>query len=702
MQVKSNKRDRLLKHQIFLYTYTTEAYMKKYLIIIVLFFSCYCVKARQLKDSAQLKEVVVRSYFSNRPLLTLPASVSIVDSSIFKNHPPYSLLPALNSIPGIRMEERSPGSYRLSIRGSLLRSPFGIRNVKIYMDDFMLTDAGGNTYLNILDAGSTNEIEVLKGPEGSIYGANSGGVLAIHPGDIQSDSSYASASVTGGSYGLLHQNLSLKHKWKDFQLNVNEAYQRSDGYRENSSLERKYVHILPRWNYSESGKLNAIILFSDLQYETPGGLTLEQLNANRRAARPQSLAQQAEIFNETILAGLSHEIQLSSNLKHVVSLTASHTDFKNPTINNYEFRNENSAGLRTYLETTGGKRNWYLQTGFEGQQTSLEVDRYDNESGEMGLMQTSDKFKASQGFGFAHLSVNPIPKLNLESAVSVNFFSYNYESFYPSVAPLNKRQFKNQVMPRFAASYLLKPSIAVRASLSRGYSPPTLEEVNPSNMEINTGIEAEKGWNHEIGLRLNAFNNRVYWDAVYFYYHLKDAIVRGVATDDRDYYINAGGTDQHGFESELIAWLIRASEKRFIKTLLFRNSLTLSSFKFSKYTSGGADFSGNNLTGVPKSSVVTSLEALTLDRLNLFVQHSFTSRLPLNDANAVYADEYHLVSARASWKLKVTADKAVLFAGVDNVLNERYSLGNDLNAFGGRYFNPASTRSFFAGINVKF
>ena len=178
--------------------------------------------------------------------------------------------------------------------------------------------------------------------------------------------------------------------------------------------------------------------------------------------------------------------------------------------------------------------------------------------------------------------------------------------------------------------------------------------------------------------------------------------MRGVAAGDRDYYINAGGTNQHGFESELSAWLVRAAEKRFIKSLLFRNSLTLSSFEFSKYTSGGVDFSGNNLTGVPKSSVVTSIEAVALDRLSLFVQHSFTSRLPLNDANSVYADDYHLVGARASWKLKVTADKAVLFAGVDNVLNERYSLGNDLNAFGGRYFNPAARRNYFAGINVRF
>jgi iron complex outermembrane receptor protein len=48
------------------------------------------------------------------------------------------------------MEERSPGSYRLNIRGSSLRSPFGVRNVKIYYNNIPFTDPGGNTYLNSL------------------------------------------------------------------------------------------------------------------------------------------------------------------------------------------------------------------------------------------------------------------------------------------------------------------------------------------------------------------------------------------------------------------------------------------------------------------------------------------------------------------------------------------------------------------------
>jgi len=62
------------------------------------------------------------------------------------------------------MEERSPGSYRLSMRGSLLRSPFGVRNIKIYMDDLPLTDATGNTYLNLIDLNQLSSIEITSKP----------------------------------------------------------------------------------------------------------------------------------------------------------------------------------------------------------------------------------------------------------------------------------------------------------------------------------------------------------------------------------------------------------------------------------------------------------------------------------------------------------------------------------------------------------
>ena len=43
-----------------------------------------------------------------------------------------------------------------------------------------------------------------------------------------------------------------------------------------------------------------------------------------------------------------------------------------------------------------------------------------------------------------------------------------------------------------------------------------------------------------------------------------------------------------------------------------------------------------------------------------------------------------------------------LFAGVDNLLNKKYSLGNDINAAANRFYNAAPARNAYGGMNITF
>src|SRR5690606_4150591 len=82
----------------------------------------FCTFADTQQDTTNhLEEVTVHAYFSEQPLLRLTTSAGVIGQSTLTSQPGATLLPALNSVPGVRMEERSPGSYRLSLRGSLLR-----------------------------------------------------------------------------------------------------------------------------------------------------------------------------------------------------------------------------------------------------------------------------------------------------------------------------------------------------------------------------------------------------------------------------------------------------------------------------------------------------------------------------------------------------------------------------------------------------
>jgi len=46
--------------------------------------------------------------------------------------------------------------------------------------------------------------------------------------------------------------------------------------------------------------------------------------------------------------------------------------------------------------------------------------------------------------------------------------------------------------------------------------------------------------------------------------------------------------------------------------------------------------------------------------------------------------------------------EAELFMGADNLLNTKYSLGNDINAAAGRYYNAAPGRNFYIGVIIGF
>ena len=77
--------------------------------------------------------------------------------------------------------------------------------------------------------------------------------------------------------------------------------------------------------------------------------------------------------------------------------------------------------------------------------------------------------------------------------------------------------------------------------------------------------------------------------------------------------------------------------------------------------------------------------------------------MPLNDANSVFSNKFHLIQLKGSWNWRINQLFQIeFFTGVDNLLNEKYSLGNDINAFGNRFFNPAPTRNYYGGAKLSF
>jgi iron complex outermembrane receptor protein len=667
----------------------------------------------------QLSEVIVRGFETERKLTETAASVGVLTIKDIERFQNTTLVPVFNTLPGVRMEERSPGSYRLSIRGSSIRSPFGVRNVKIYWNDIPLTDGNGNTFLNAIDMNTVGNIEVIKGPAGSIYGAGTGGVILLggNKADAAQSSkekptSYINTSLGWGSFGLQNRAISWNLATEKINSVVSYAHVQSDGYRENSALVRDVLSWRSNFFVSSHKTLNVSALYSDMKYQTPGGLTQAQMDLNPRSARPSTatipgpIAQKAGIYQKLFNLGLSQEYRFNEHWTNVTALYGMISELQNPFITNYEIRNEQTFGGRTrttYAFRTGNLSN-RLTVGGEFQKSDWVIRNFGNRGGKIDTLQTNDNVGSFSYFVFTQLETELPQDFILTIGASYNRVKYDFLriSDAPNIKPIDNF-LPSAFLPRIALLKKIKDKIAIFASVSGGFSPPLVSEfiAGYQNTAFLPSLASEKGINYEIGTRGYLLNRRLSFDATAYAFRLQNTIVRRVDEAGREIFTNAGGTLQNGLEILLNGWLVRNTEAKAIQEIRLFTSFTLADYQFKNYKQVQTDLSGKSLTGVPRNVWVSGFDMTTKPGFYLNSTINFTDRLPVNDANTVYANSYWLLNARVGYQKTFKPLAINLYFGGDNLLNKLYSLGNDLNPVGNRFFNPAPTRNWQVGGNVR-
>ncbi len=690
--------------------------MKKYLIGCLMIFVAGHASAQISTDSVvDMENVMVKGFESNSKIKAVPASISVISKKDFQQVSTFSMLPAFNMIPGVRMEERSPGSYRLSMRGSLLRSPFGVRNVKIYLNDFMLTDAGGNTYINLLDISGIEQAEVIKGPAGSLYGAGTGGAILLSTpsfmNDQKLDTSALHIALSGGSYGAANEQVRYRFQSKNFTSVVSQVHNQSDGYRQQSRLRKDNIQYAFKSQSNSKISTEGIVLLSDLFYQTPGGLNPAQFAANPRQARPatpslpSAVEQHASVRNRTALIGLTNTYTLSDRWKTVTSFTTSFTSFINPFITQFEKRTESNIGLRTKLiyERNNSALPVQWVTGAEVQRGNYKIDSSGNNKGVTDGISVVDRVGAKQLFAFSQLSLTPVRFIKIQTGISVNAYDYQLERIkgLPNMNNLPIK-FNPQVLPRVALMFDPISFLGLYVQFNKGYSAPTIAEIRPSAGGIYSGLQAEYGWNKELGIKLSAIHNRLSWVASVFDFRLKDAIVRQVNGNGAEYFMNAGSTIQKGFESQLEVVIVHKSNEKGLHYLKVDQSATLNNFQFKDYDIAGNNFDGKKMTGVPNKVIGLNIDAAYFHGFYTTLNFNYVGKLPLNDGNTATADDYRIWRLKTGLKKQIKRKQFDFFILLDNIGNEKYSLGNDLNAFGSRYYNCAPGRTAAAGFSIDF
>jgi iron complex outermembrane recepter protein len=274
-------------------------------------------------------------------------------------------------------------------------------------------------------------------------------------------------------------------------------------------MQREVVSWHTKIKSSENQSLSTHLLFGDLFYETPGGLTKDQYLKIPKAARPASgvfpgaIQNNASVHQKMFWAGINHHYTFREHWKNTTAVYGAVAQIRNPSIRNYERRLEPNFGGRTAfnLNTSIKETDVHIVVGGEFQQGYADIKVYKNNKGKPDSLQSNDEVNNHQALLFAQADLSFAKGWILTAGVSLNTSSvqFNRISVMPSFNYTT--QYNNEWAPRLSVLKKLDPYVSFYALVSKGFSPPTVAELLPSTSVINTNLQAEKGISYELGVR---------------------------------------------------------------------------------------------------------------------------------------------------------------------------------------------------------
>ena len=657
---------------------------------------------------AKLDEITVVGFTGNRSVMETPGSISYISNDKISGLSDQSLVYGLSSVAGVKMDERAPGSYRISIRGSAIRSPFGVRNVKVYWNDFPLTLPSGSTPLNLLDNQNIKQVEVIKGPAGSLYGAGTGGVLLINSFP-KNPSTERIIDTSVGDFGLLKYGGEYNSKNDHMISQYKYASQTSDGYRDQSFFERRTFETGVKVFTPSDVLVTVSSLYSNLNYGIPGGLNEAQFQNDPTQARAGSVEQNASIDQEDFILGVGIDNKWNEYWSGGSNLFINISKFENPFNFDYKSESRKSWGSRPWVQykNTFDGTDLKIKLGSEIHSANNNARNYQNDGGVRDTLNFEDEIEIRNRTYYLVSEIDLPQDIFINLGMSYNRVKYDVNRVATKEGGVNptliSKDFEPAFIPRFAIAKRLNNFTTIHGSISAGFSPPTLEEFRTNDGELNENLEPEKGINYELGIRGNTRDGKLTYDVAAFFFKLTESIV--LTESERDgtlAFANAGSTDQKGLEVAM-NWIPVIKTNAFLTRLELQTAYTFHYFKFDEYVVEGDDFSGNRLTGVAPHTISSSIFAETKLGLYSLLSYNFTDEIPLTDGNTVYSDPYHLVKGRVGFRKDLSEKfKLDIYAGGDNLLDQKYSLGFDINAFGNRFYQPAAGINWFGGIKVKY
>lgn len=656
-------------------------------------------------ESLTLDEITVSAPRAETPLARVPGAVDVVNQEeIQRARQGIGMDESLNAVPGIFMQNRYnfAQDLRISIRGAGARAPFGIRGVKILVDGIPATLPDGQATVDAIDLDSVARMEVLRGPSSSLYGNAAGGVVNIITEDGPAVP-FVEGQAKFGSYGFSKQILKGGGQQDAFNYFGSLSRLDYDGFRDHSTVESTKLNGKIHYDLGGGDRLTAVLGAVDSPTtEDPGALTAGQVAADRRQASPGNLQFDAGEEVDEQRAGLVYENELAPD--HTLQLSGysvwrdfgNRLPFTDGGIVQFDRRFTGGGALYTYEGALGAMDNRVLAGVDLGRQRD-DRQRYDNLDGEQGPL-VFDQIETVSNIGAFVQNETDITD-RLTTTVGVRYDSVDFKvddaHFADGVDDSGSRTL-SEVSPKAGLTYRVSPAFIPYANISRSFETPTTTELAPcTGGGLSDTLDPQISTNYEIGANGQAAPGLRYGVAVFTIDGSDEIIPLGCPDQPgRDFFVNAGETQRNGIEMSLEANLAEGLDGRV--------AYTYSDFEFDRFATGGEEFAGNVIPGVPKHAFYGEVTYRHASGIFAAADVQYADEFFADNANTVATDSYTVANLRAGWTRFIDDWELSVFGGVNNVFDELYNSNVRINAFGGRFFEPAPDRNYYTGVQIRY
>ncbi len=635
-----------------------------------------------LDDPYTLDTVVVRADKMQIDVQELPSSATVFSADSVETRKIEKTADVFNVAPNMFFVKAGPDAHTgdsfASVRG-ITSFMSGAPVLGVYVDDVYVP----GYEIPLFDI---EKLEVLRGPQGTLYGRNSqGGIISIYtkPASTekwegrlqQSFSSYVSPTTMGMISGPVTDTLAVR---------LAGQYEYTNGFFKNDHDDSHRVDEHERWTGRGSFDWRPTDKFR-LTLNLDG----ERYSGNYAEFMPYSRIKTKDSHNVDVdwdgyayksAEGISLRAEYNFDVAKLLSITSyrktfsrgdQDMDFTGFDISRLYITTDNdmlSQELRLQsVDTKDSKLKWllgaFLFSEYEDLKYRYTMGEYSVMDGEYYRQKGDTESKGFALFGQGVYSLGPVDiTLGLRYDYEHKKFTYSQlatqKMGMPTVFGDNSNSY-GVLLPKAALSWHATENIMPYVSVSRGYRGGGFN-LAQGGSDLGSAYDPEYTWNYEAGIKTTWLDKKLKVNVAGFYIDWTDIQVMENNFPQFD-ISNAGKAVSQGVELD-VSWLAAPG-------LEFYGTFGYTDARFTDYVSGGFDYAGQRVSNVPRYTATLGGTWRFLENFMINADYTLVGDIFFDNENTQRQDAYHLVNAKIGYE----GEHWDIYLWGRNLLNEKYA-----------------------------